>query len=218
MRSAKAFIVLTAGWLLLAPSAAGAQNLTITSGAKAGIAFTALPKAGEVLDPIIGTASVDTSSKTGLVAGGFVQFAFSERLSFQPELLFVMKGVKLDEVANGGTVTAKVNYLEFPLLARYGAAVGNGLNAYALVGPTFAIKAGTSAHVDAPNKTVDVDIDSAVRSFEAGLAFGGGLERGRYLLEARFTLGLSDVANDTVPHVDALRNRTIGIMAGIRFR
>jgi opacity protein-like surface antigen len=218
MRRAKAFTVLMVSWLLLAPSTAGAQNLTITSGVKAGIAFNALPKAGEVLDPLIGTASVDTSSKTGLVAGGFVQFAFSERLSFQPELLFVMKGVKLDEAANGGTVTAKINYLEFPLLARYGAAIGNGLRAYALVGPTFGLKASSSAHVDEPNKTVDVDIDRAIRSFEAGLALGGGVERGPYLLEARFTVGLNDIANDTVPHVDALRNRTIAIVVGIRFK
>jgi len=218
MRRVKEFTVLVVCWLLLTPSAASAQHLAITSGAKAGIAFNALPKAGEVFDPLIGKGSVDTSSKTGLVAGGFVQFAFSERLSFQPELLFVMKGVKLDEAANGGTVTAKVNYMEFPLLVRYSAAIGNGLSAYALVGPTFGLKASSSAQVDAPSKTVDLDIDGAIRSFEVGLAFGGGVERGPYLLEARFTLGLNDIANDTVPHVDALRNRTVAIVAGIRFK
>jgi hypothetical protein len=205
----------TAGLLLFPARALHAQ--TVTSGLKLGIDFAALPNAGEIIDPIVHQTSVDTASKVGLMVGGFVRFAIRERLAFQPELLFVMKGVKLDEAASGGTVSARVNYLEFPLLARYAAPVHSG-TAYVIGGPSFSIKASTSAHLDTSSQTVDENIDSAIRNFDTGLTFGAGWERGRYLVEARYTLGLTDIATDTSPHADSLRNRVFGILVGIKLK
>lgn len=215
MRSATRLFLLIAGLSLLVSGAANTQ--TITSGVKLGIDFSALPNAGQVIDQVVRLNSVDTSSKVGVIGGGFVQFAFRGRLAFQPELLFVMKGVKLDEAANGGTVTARVNYLEFPLLVRYTAPVSTG-TAYALAGPSFGVKAGTSAQLDAGRQTVDQNIDSAIRSLDAGLTFGAGLERGRYLIEVRYTFGLTDTATDTYPHTDSLKHRVFAILAGVKFK
>jgi len=89
---------------------------------------------------------------------------------------------------------------------------------HVLVGPTFAVKAGTSAHLDGPGGTADFNIDPAIRTFDAGLAFAGGLEYRRYFFELRYTLGLTDVATDTYPHTDSVKNRSIAIAAGIRFK
>jgi len=205
------------GAALVMGSASMIQAQTITTGVKVGIDFSSLPNAGAVIDQIVKQPSTETSSKVGALFGGFVTVPFWNRLALQPELQFVMKGTKLNEAAAGGTVSASVRYLEFPVLLRYTMPVGEQ-TAYLLVGPAFGVKAGTSAQLDGPNGTSDVEIDPAIRTFDAGLAFAGGLEYRRYFFELRYTQGLIDVATDTYPHTDSVKNRTIAIAAGIRFK
>jgi hypothetical protein len=151
-----------------------------------------------------------------VVLGGFVMFPIRDRLAFQPELAFVMKGVKLNE-GNGGTVTANLRYLEFPMLIRYAMAMDKHTG-YVMAGPTFGVKASTSAKLDAPSQSTDFNIDPAIRTFDAGLAFAGGIEYNRYLFEARYTQGLTDVGTDVFPHADSVKNRVFSILAGIRLK
>jgi hypothetical protein len=193
------------------------QAQTITTGVRVGIDFSSMPNVGEVIDQVVKQPSTETSSKVGAMFGGFVTVPFWNRLALQPELQFVMKGTKLNEAASGGTITASIRYLEFPVLLRYTVPVGEHTG-YVLFGPTFGVKAGTSAQLDGPNQTADVDIDSAIRTFDAGLAFAGGLDYQRYFLELRYTQGLNDVATELFPHTDSVRNRNIAIAAGIRFK
>jgi hypothetical protein len=199
--------------IVLAASAGQAQ--TVQAGVKIGVDFSSLPNAGEVIDQIVKIASTETSSKAGAVFGGFVMFPITDRLAFQPELAFVMKGVKLNE-GSAGTVTTSLRYLEFPMLVRYSMALDTHTG-YVLVGPTFGVKASTSAQLDGSSQT-DYNIDPAIRTFDAGLAFGGGIEYGRYLFEARYTQGLTDVGTDAYPHPDSLKNRVFTILAGIRLK
>jgi hypothetical protein len=187
---------------------------TISSGVKFGIDFAALPKAGEVLDPVVQKASIESSSKVGVLGGGYVQFGFGERYSFQPELFLVMKGVKLDQAANSGTFTASITYLEFPLLGRYTMPISQG-SIFAMAGPTFGVKAHTNGHLESSAQT-DLNIDNAIRTFDMGLALAGGLERGRYSVELRYTQGLTDVGTDVFPHADSMRNRVIAIVGGFK--
>jgi hypothetical protein len=197
-------------------SASMLEAQTITTGLKVGIDFSSLPNAGAVIDQIVKQPSTETSSKVGALLGGFVTVPFWNRLALQPELQFVMKGTKLNE-AGSGTLSATIRYLEFPVLLRYTVPVGEHTG-YVLVGPTFGVKAGTSAQLDAPSQTADVDIDSAIRTFDGGLAFAGGLEYRRYFVELRYTQGLNDVAADVFPHTESVKNRNIAIAAGIRFK
>jgi hypothetical protein len=214
MRTAnRLFLVCVAGWLL-AVGSASAQ--TLTAGVKAGAILTSIPHAGDVLDQISEAESVDVRAKLGATGGGFVQFAFSDRFSFQPELLFVMKGVKLDLPEDVGTVTGAINYLEFPLLARYTRSLNDVLDGYILVGPTFSVKAGTSGKFEGSPASVDLNLDPAIGSRDFGLAVGGGLERSRFLLEARYTFGLMDIATEIYEHPDSLRNRAFSVMIGVR--
>jgi hypothetical protein len=200
--------------IVLAASVSHAQ--TVQAGVKVGIDFSSLPNAGQVIDQIVKIPSTETSSKTGVVLGGFVMFPIRDRLAFQPELAFVMKGVKLNE-GNGGTVTANLNYLEFPMLIRYAMAMDKHTG-YVMAGPTFGVKASTSAKLDAPSQSTDFNIDPAIRTFDAGLAFAGGIEYSRYLFEARYTQGLTDVGTDVYPHADSVKNRVFSILAGIRLK
>jgi hypothetical protein len=200
--------------IVLAASVSHAQ--TVQAGVKVGIDFSSLPNAGQVIDQVVKIASTETSSKTGVTLGGFVIFPIRDRLAFQPELSFVMKGVKLNE-GSAGTVTTSLNYLEFPMLLRYALAVDKQTG-YVLVGPTFGVKASTSAKLDGPSQSTDYNIDPAIRTFDAGLAFAGGIEYGRFLFEARYTQGLTDVGTDVYPHADSVKNRVFTISAGMRLK
>jgi hypothetical protein len=187
------------------------------SGVKIGIDISSLPNAGELFDQVVRQPSTETSSKAGVTFGGFVILPITGQFSLQPELMFVGKGVKLKQATNNGTVTASLKYLEFPLLLRYAITVG-GNPAFLLVGPTLGVKASTGARLDGSSQTVDFDVDSAVRSFDGGIAFGAGIDYHQYVFEVRYTQGLSDIGTDLFPHADALKNRVFAVLAGYRFK
>ena len=70
--------------------------------------------------------------------------------------------------------------------------------------------------VDGASGTSDFDIDPAIGSRDFGLAFAGGLEWQNFLVEARYVLGLTDIATDIYFHEDELTNRSFSIMVGLR--
>jgi len=205
--------------LAVALSAAGvrANAQDYSAGLDVGINLTSMPNAGQVIDQIAARPSIESSSKPGVVFGGFVNVPIADQWSLQPELQFVVKGVKLTESGSGGTLTASVRYLEIPVLMRYSVPVDR-YKAYVMAGPTFALKAGTSANIDGASTSADVNIDPGIKSFDGGLAFAGGMTYHQYFGEVRYTLGLRDVGTDTYPHADALKNRAFAILAGIRLK
>ena len=217
MRRAKRTALVCAACLAVAASAA-AQN--VTAGVKAGFVLNSIPNAGQVIDQISLYDSVDVSAKTGLVGGGFVQFAFNENFSLQPEMMFVMKGVNLDLRDNVGTASARVNYLEFPIFMRFDRSINDTVRGFAMVGPAFGVKVGTGGTLNGSSGSVtgsrDFDIDPAIESNDFGLAFAGGLEWQKFVIEARYGLGLKDIATDIYAHDDSLPNRAFSIMVGLR--
>jgi hypothetical protein len=217
MRTVKRTALVCAACLLAAASAA-AQN--VSAGVKAGFVLNSIQNAGQVIDQITLYESVDVSSKLGLTGGGFVQFAFNDRFSLQPEMQFVMKGVNLDLEENLGNASANVNYLEFPIFLRFNRALNDTLGGFVMAGPAFGVKVGTDGTLSGVQGAVegsrDFDIDPAIESRDFGLAFAGGLEWQRFLLEARYVLGLTDIATDFYIHDDSLTNRSFSIMVGLR--
>jgi hypothetical protein len=214
MRIAKQLFGLIGTLCVVMSGTANAQ--VIDKGVKVGLSFAALPNAGEVIDQIVGAPSSDTTSRVGAAFGGFARFRINDRIGFQPELLFVMKGVKLDE-RGGGTASVRLNYLEFPLLFRYSGQEAARGTPYAFAGPSFGVKVSTSGKLDSNGQTRDVNVDAAIKSPDVGLAFGGGFDNSRYLIEGRITFGLNDIATDVNAHADSLRNRVVLVLAGVKF-
>ena len=95
MRTVKRTALVFAACLMAAASAA-AQN--VTAGVKGGFVLNSTPNAGQVIDQITLIESVDVTARFGLTGGGYVQFAFNDQFSLQPEMLFVMKGVAPPEI------------------------------------------------------------------------------------------------------------------------
>lgn len=174
------------------------------------------------------TSSLVANEYRNSWGGGIgVTFAGEGHWAFQPEVLYVSKGTSYgqsDLTGPSGNVTGSVetslgiDYLEFPLLARYDFRSEEALSPYLLAGAAVGFRTRQDFEIsgDLEGK-VGIDF---FRPADLGLAFGSGFEvgRGKYLglLEARYTLGILNVGRD--PFSSNVRNGDFLLMAGLSFQ
>lgn len=152
-----------------------------------------------------GGLSMDLSSKAGVIGGAFVAFSAGPKLSIQPELLFSQKGSKLNLL--GSETKTKLDYLEIPILVKLKLGAPGVLTApFLFAGPSFGILAS------AKQETLGTvtDVKDAFKNVDVGLAFGVGLDISKITLDARYTLGVTDVDEGS----GSTKNNTITLMAG----
>ena len=68
----------------------------------------------------------------------------------------------------------------------------------------------------------ELDFEDQTKTFDFGIAFGGGVSFDKLVIDARFTLGLTNIINETGkadlgPNADA-KNRSFALTVGWRFR
>jgi hypothetical protein len=110
----------------------------------------------------------------------------------------------------------KLDYIEFPVLVVATFPAGEKAAFNVFVGPTFGFNSKAEVEVVEHNETED--ISDLVSSFEFGAAIGGGAEymlsSFSIVLDVRYSLGATNIPDEG----DAdLKNRGIGIMAGVKF-
>jgi Outer membrane protein beta-barrel domain len=187
------------------PAAAHAQ---ITGGLRAGANFADLS-----FDP---KPPVDSDNLVGLVAGAFVTIPVNDVFAFQPEALFSMQGTKFSD--QGLTFKTKVDYMQFPALARVRVAKGSPVAI--LAGPSFGLK--TNASFEGPNIPDDFsqEFDDSVRKFDFGLVAGACVEVGHFVLDGRYTWGLTNIAKESAlepGEPGSAKHRVFSFSAGVRF-
>ena len=105
------------------------------------------------------------------------------------------------------------------IFMRFNSSINDMLRGYVMAGPAFGVKVGTGGTLNGSQGAVqgsrDFDIDPAIESKDVGLAFAGGLEWRKFMLEARYVLGLTDIATDIYIHDDHLTNRSFSILVGL---
>jgi hypothetical protein len=167
------------------------------------------------------TQQVD-GSYTGFAVGGFVGLQVTPGFAIEPEVLYVQKGIKLD--ATAGNAKVKIPYFEIPVLAKFRiAAKGQSIvSPHLYAGPALAFKAG--CHVKGTGSTGTISepcdaagIDVRIKSTDFSLAFGGGVDVGRAIIDVRYDLGLSKIGDDPSGNND-VKNRTLYLLAGWTFR
>ncbi len=147
-----------------------------------------------------------SSSRDGLIIGGFARYDLAAGLSLEPELLFSMKGAS-GTVNTLGTVpvsvpktsTLTMDYIEIPVLLR--------MNLFSLPilpigfdifgGPDFAFnvysKGKSTVYYPAGTEIVTTDESGNTRPFDFNIAVGGGphIDLGPMTLgvEVRYTFG-----------------------------
>lgn len=190
-----------------------------------------------VTAPDIISNTIDFDRATGVNIGVFGEIKVSDFFSFQPELAFIQKGVSIREgfdiklfdipLPIGAEAVTKINYLEVPLLAKFSTG-GEGVKAYAIVGPSLGyatggrLKAKANLLIDIPLSNTKYDLDAVgVNRFELGGVLGAGVEfpmgNGALVLDARYQRGFTDV--NAVPVVDLnTRNASFGMNIGYMVR
>lgn len=202
-------LVVTACCVALLPIGAAAQG--VGGGVKGGLTLADVPNSLDAFDE----PGASTSLRVGFAAGGFLAIRFAGGFSIQPEVLYTQKGVKL-EVNDGGlsgNVKYEADYLDVPVLARV--TFGKGVRGYVLAGPSFDIKLNAKMQIGIMGLSEEEDISEDVKDFEFAVVFGGGVELGPLLMEARWSEGLSNLNTD--PAEPELKSRTILFLAGFRF-
>jgi hypothetical protein len=191
--------------LLIAPGWVGAQP--VTGGVKAGVVFADLTNFEAALED-----AMSTSMRTGFIGGGFV--TFGEPFAVQAEVLYTQKGTKAEEL--GVDVEVDIDQIEIPVLARYTFGTG-ATRGYVFGGPSFDFKVDAKLKASFEGEDEEEDIDEDVETFEFAIVVGGGVEFGHFLVEARYSMGLTDLVKDNEDFDESIRNRTFAILGGVRF-
>jgi hypothetical protein len=187
----------------------------IALGLKAGVNF-----ANAALDP---NDWAKKSARMGFLFGGIVEYTINSMVALQAQPAYCQRGVVLEETSRGTDIkaTLKLDYFEIPLLVKltFGS---TELKPYVFAGPNVAILLSAKNKLEVGGNTQEEDIEKdTFSSTDMGLDIGAGI--GYWLksnmglfLDARYSLGLTDVDNSAV---DATyKSGDIKITAGLLFR
>lgn len=181
--------------LIVALTSSTAAWAQVGGGIKVGVNLATLSELNDV----------STTERVGVTAGGFMTFGLAPLIAFEPEVLFSMQGSKLHFGTSGtivsSDVTAKLDYVQVPLLLRIGNSGKAGASLYAVAGPTFGILVR------------DQGVADQLKSTDLGVAVGAGVTVSRLLLEARYTAGLTDFNKGGTVY----KNRVLSLLVGLNF-
>jgi outer membrane protein with beta-barrel domain len=160
-------------------------------------------KVGVNLATLSGFNDPSTAERVGITAGGFLTVGLAPMIAFEPEVLFSMQGSKLHFGASGvsSDVTAKLDYVQVPLLLRLGNSGKAAASLYAVAGPTFGILVRNQGVAD------------QLKNTDVGVVVGAGVTLSRLLLEGRYTAGLTDFNKGGTVY----KNRVLSLLVGLNF-
>jgi opacity protein-like surface antigen len=133
----------------------------------------------------------DGDTKTDIYLGGFARIGLTEKLAFQPELVYSRQGSKADE--DGVDAKWKSNYLNIPLLLR--AELANKF--HAVFGPQVGIHLSSEAEGSDGDVSVSMDADDAMKDLDLALAMGFEYDiTDKFSVGLRYNLGLSEFIDE----------------------
>jgi hypothetical protein len=143
--------------------------------------------------------SGNLSSKWGLVGGGFLCLNFGNSFGIRPEVLYEQKGAAI----SGTTTSDELDYIEIPVLVKLSLGTP-GINPAILLGPSF--------NWNTVAKDANGNAIQNVNSSDVGLMGGVELDMDKFLINARYELGLDNVTQNK-----NIQNGTITLLAGYSF-
>jgi hypothetical protein len=183
---------LIGGWVLAGLMAAQVSAQTFNVGLEAGANVSNLVGSDVIL---MGNAN---SSKLGFVGGGFICLNFGENFALRPEILYAQKGAAI----SGTSTTVELDYFEIPILLKL--SLGSPMvNPGLLLGPTFNFNTVASY----AGNTI-----SEISSSDIGLMGGVEVDIDKFLVSARYELGLNNVMQNV-----NVQNGTLTFLVGYMF-
>ena len=159
-------------------------------------------------------------NRVGFVGGVLVGVPVTDAVAVETGALISFRGASLDiTIPEIGTATGsfKFTYLDVPGLIRFRVARGSSATVSALGGVTMGLKLSATETASFMGQTVTDDLDD-VSAVDLALTFGGRIEAGRhFLVDVRYLLGLLNLADSAGPAGEAIKSRSLSLMAGWRF-
>ena len=178
--------VLLLGITSTAGAQSGAGKEDVGYGIKLGLSSANVAVSAEGVTPSL-------TSRIGVTGGGFVEVPIARNVAIQPELLLAMKGATVS--ASQYDETLALTYLDFPILVRYRFSIpGKDVGPYLYSGPVLGVLLTATGSSTVNGKKTDTNIKNQMNSVDIGLAFGGGVQFGRVLADARYkTVGFRSI-------------------------
>jgi len=185
------------------------------------------------------------NSLSGFVGGAFVRRQFVDRFALQVEALYSQKGgdgtvygqAEFEYPSNvwyradiNGTLTVRLDYVEFPVLAAFTFPPGDKVGFTVLLGPSFGFNTRAEAHLEGearvpkPNESDQVKnfdekipIQDRIRNYEIAGVVGAALEfelsNSVLVLDGRYTFGLTSIDTNDQETYNNVFSITVGFMA-----
>jgi hypothetical protein len=159
-------------------------------------------------------ADVSSNAKgvTGYAGGLFVEINIPGPFSIEPEVLYSMKGSKIE--FNNYTITNNFSYVDVPVLLKYFLPIPV-VRTYLYAGPSYSILLSAKYKTEGasvPNG--EVDIKDATTANDIGAVVGLGVGFSGLRVDARYTLGFTTIdKNGTFK----MFNRVAAVYVGLGF-
>lgn len=148
----------------------------------------------------------------GLSAGAFVMYSSLNHFGISADFLYSQRGTSYND--NTKKFIQRVNYLEIPVVARYFLTLSGNFRPNLFIGPSLGIKMNAKRikgdYLQGTGPVLNGENSEAFNSLDLGATGGfqlnwGTGNRQHFLIDARYTLGLSDVQS-TLPNYWSRRN------------
>ena len=211
---------------LAALVAAPAVSAQATFGIKAGVQAANVSIDDSQYENVDG---VEKKARLGIVAGLTADVPLSQSIVLRPEVLYSQKGYQVTSEDNGldGSATARIDYLEVPLLLAFQQTTPGGLTYSLEAGPTLAYKLSSGIGCDFDGalgdafcealESGDPDGDDNIKDLDFGGALGATVGSGPFGVGVRYTQGFIDIGKDADPVLDGARNSAFTATLHYRF-
>jgi len=211
--------------MLIVVCAAAANAGEMSFGVKGGLVMTNVTGIPEEWEDA-------QSYRTNFSGGVFLNYAFDEALSIQPELLYVPKGVKgtLYDGFMDVDVTPSIDFIEIPLLLKFTVPTEGKVHPCIFAGPSLGFVTSSKLKINLGWLSSSVDMSDFTNGTDFGVVAGAGIgydtRYGLLSIEARFQRGFSNIiesANFDIRGVeqsitiDEFKHYGFAFLAGMQF-
>lgn len=169
------------------------------------------------------TEGIKVESLVGFNIGAFAAIKINEKFTIQPEFLYSTQGAKFDNVGAyvedmffTGDIDMKLSYINIPVVFKYYANEKFNLGAGPQIG--FLTSAKSATKLNGFSQTVEEDMKSYFNSVDFGLVLNVGYDFTKnFFAEARYNLGLANIAKTEQGDNSKLKNSLFSFNVGYKF-
>jgi opacity protein-like surface antigen len=161
---------------------------------------------------------LDLSNRTAFGFGGILDVGLNESVTLRFEPMYLQKGA--EATMNGVDIEFNLAYLEVPVMLKFAFGTGD-TKPYIMAGPTVGFNLSAKQTISMGGNSEEMDLKDDISSTDFGLGFGGGVNfltgKNSIFVEVRYTLGLTNINDDSDDPDSELKTKGIQIFAGITF-